>query len=64
MYSVKGKNYFVADSALYTFDDKQYALIGEISKSLLQLGDEVYVKVKNADLVKKQLDFNFLRRKE
>ncbi|MGH2665282.1 ribonuclease R [Flavobacterium sp.] len=48
----------------YTFDEKQYALVGEISKSLLQLGDEVYVKVKNADLVKKQLDFHFLRRKE
>jgi ribonuclease R len=48
----------------YTFDEKQYALVGEISKGLLQLGDEVWVKVKNADLVKKQLDFNFLRRKE
>ncbi|WP_395046891.1 ribonuclease R [Flavobacterium sp.] len=48
----------------YTFDEKQYALVGEISKSLLQLGDEVWVKVKNADLVKKQLDFNFIRRKE
>ena len=47
----------------YTFDEKQYALVGEISKGLLQLGDEVWVKVKNADLVKKQLDFNFLRRK-
>ena len=48
----------------YTFDDKQYALVGEISKSLLQLGDEVYVKVKNADLVKKQLDFHFIRKNE
>ena len=48
----------------YTFDDKQYALVGEVSKKILQLGDEVYVKVKNADLVKKQLDFNFLRRNE
>jgi ribonuclease R len=48
----------------YTFDDKQYALVGEVSKKILQLGDEVYVKVKNADLVKKQLDFNFIRRKE
>jgi ribonuclease R len=48
----------------YTFDEKQYALVGEISKALLQLGDEVYVKVKNADLVKKQLDFHFTRRKE
>jgi ribonuclease R len=46
----------------YTFDDKQYALVGEISRNILQLGDEVYVKVKNADLVKKQLDFHFIRK--
>ena len=46
----------------YTFDEKQYALVGATSNQLLQLGDEIYVKVKNADLVKKQLDFNFLRR--
>jgi ribonuclease R len=46
----------------YTFDEKQYALVGQISKDLLQLGDEVYVKVKNADLVKKQLDFHFIRK--
>lgn len=48
----------------YTFDDKQYALIGEVSKNILQLGDEIYVKVKNADLVKKQLDFHYLRKRE
>ncbi|MBC7605699.1 MAG: ribonuclease R [Burkholderiales bacterium] len=48
----------------YTFDDKQYALVGEISKNVLQLGDEVYVKVKNADLVKKQLDFHFIRKND
>ncbi|WP_339889613.1 ribonuclease R [uncultured Flavobacterium sp.] len=48
----------------YTFDDKQYALVGEVSKNIIQLGDEVYVKVKNADLVKKQLDFTYLRKKE
>lgn len=48
----------------YTFDEKQYALVGEITRSLLQLGDEVYVKVKNADLVKKQLDFTFIRKNE
>ncbi|MBF0694126.1 MAG: ribonuclease R [Flavobacterium sp.] len=46
----------------YTFDEKQYALVGEISKNILQLGDEVFVKVKNADLVKKQLDFHFIRK--
>ena len=48
----------------YTFDEKQYALVGEVSKKTLQLGDEVWVKVKNADLVKKQLDFNFIRKNE
>ena len=46
----------------YTFDEKQYALVGATTKELLQLGDEIYVTAKNADLVKKQLDFNFLRR--
>ncbi len=48
----------------YIFDEKQYALVGEVSKNLLQLGDEVYVKVKNADLVKKQLDFYYIRKKD
>ncbi len=46
----------------YTFDEKQYAMVGEVTKSILQLGDEVWVKVKNADLVKKQLDFDFIRK--
>ncbi len=46
----------------YTFDEKQYALVGEVTRNLLQLGDEVIVKVKNADLVKKQLDFNYIRK--
>lgn len=48
----------------YTFDEKQYALVGEVSKNKIQLGDEVWVKVKNADLVKKQLDFDFIRMNE
>ena len=48
----------------YTFDEKQYALVGATTQKLLQLGDEIYVKVKNADLVKKQLDFHFIRSKE
>jgi exoribonuclease R len=29
----------------YTFDSEQYALVGQILKKLLQLGDEIYVKV-------------------
>lgn len=48
----------------YTFDEKQYALVGTVSKNIIQLGDEVFVKVKNADLVKKQLDFHYLRKNE
>jgi len=48
----------------YTFDEKQYALVGAVSHQKLTLGDEVWVKVKSADLVKKQLDFNFIRRNE
>ncbi len=45
----------------YTFDEKQYALVGLKNKKILQLGDEIYVKVKNTDLVKKQLDFHFIK---
>ncbi len=48
----------------YTFDDQQYALVGEVTKNILQLGDEVIVKVKNTDLVKKQLDFNLIKKVE
>lgn len=41
----------------YEFDETQYAIIGRKNKKMYQLGDEVIVKVKNADLVKKHLDF-------
>ena len=44
----------------YTFDEKQYALVGETTKNLYQLGDNVLVKVKNADLIKRHLDFDLL----
>jgi ribonuclease R len=46
----------------FVFDEKQYALVGQTTKSVLQLGDEIWVKVKTADLVKKQLDFHYLRK--
>ncbi len=44
----------------YIFDPDEYAVIGQRTKQVYQLGDEVYVKVKNADLVKKHLDFTML----
>ncbi|WP_299900318.1 ribonuclease R [uncultured Aquimarina sp.] len=48
----------------YIFDQDEYAIIGQRSKKMYQLGDEVYVKVKNADLVKRHLDFTLLGSKE
>lgn len=48
----------------YTFDKDEYAVIGSKTKNVYQLGDEVYVKVKNADLVKKHLDFTMLGHKK
>lgn len=48
----------------YVFDEKQYALVGEDTKNLYQLGDEVVVKVKNTDLVKRHLDFELLGHRE
>ncbi len=41
----------------YQFDQDQYAMIGTSNKKMYQLGDDVIVQVKNADLVKKHLDF-------
>ncbi|MGK0426915.1 MAG: ribonuclease R/exosome complex exonuclease DIS3/RRP44 [Ulvibacter sp.] len=44
----------------YIFDKEHYAVVGQKSNKTYVLGDEVYVKVKNADLVKKHLDFTML----
>ncbi|WP_115460744.1 ribonuclease R [Winogradskyella aurantiaca] len=41
----------------YDFDEEQYALVGRSSGKVYQLGEEVMVKVKNTDLIKKHLDF-------
>ena len=44
-------------SDYYFFDEKQYAIMGQNSKQLYQLGDDVNVKVKHTDLERKHLDF-------
>ena len=44
----------------YIFDEKQYALVGQVTKNLYQLGDEVTVMVKNTDLERKHLDFKLI----
>ncbi len=42
---------------MYYFDQDQYAMVGKQTQTMYQLGDEVIVKVKNTDLIKKHLDF-------
>lgn len=44
----------------YEFDETEYALIGRKSGVSYQLGEEVVVKVKSTDLVKKHLDFTLI----
>ncbi|MEO1030814.1 MAG: RNB domain-containing ribonuclease [Bacteroidota bacterium] len=44
----------------YDFDQTHYAMIGRNTHSMYQLGDEVIVKVKATDLVKKHLDFHLI----
>lgn len=48
----------------YTFDESQYALVGERKGKIYQLGDEVRVMVKETDLVKRHLDFALLGKAE
>ncbi|WP_222982585.1 ribonuclease R [Flagellimonas meishanensis] len=48
----------------YVFDERQYAIVGERFKRVYQLGDEVYVMVKDTDLIKRHLDFSLIGKKE
>ena len=45
------------DDDYYTFDDKNYCLVGRRFHKKFQLGDELTVRVAKANLDKKQLDF-------
>ena len=47
----------------YIFDREEFAVVGQKKHTVYRLGDEVNVKVKNADLVKKHLDFIMLGHK-
>ncbi len=44
----------------YNFNQEEYSVVGQKTGNTFVLGDEVYVKVKNADLVKKHLDFTMI----
>ncbi|WP_138432546.1 ribonuclease R family protein [Winogradskyella algicola] len=48
----------------YDFDQSHYAMIGRNTHNMYQLGDEVIVKVKDTDLVKKHLDFYLVGKPE
>lgn len=41
----------------YVFDEKNFLIEGERSGKIFQLGDQIMIEVKSADLDKKQLDF-------
>ena len=47
-------------SDYYIFDEKQYAIVGQSTKKIYQLGSIVTVKVKNTDLERKHLDFTLI----
>jgi ribonuclease R len=44
----------------YIFDEKQFAVIGQATNAMIQLGDYVTVKVKHTDLERKHLDFELI----
>jgi len=46
----------------YIFDEKQFALVGQSTKNMYQLGDHVLIKVKHTDLERKHLDFTLLNK--
>lgn len=41
----------------YSFDEANFCIVGDRYGKIFQLGDEIAIQVKNADLEKKQLDF-------
>ncbi len=45
---------------MYVFDADNYRMVGRRTNKIYALGDTVMIKVKRADLVKKQLDFEFI----
>lgn len=44
----------------FQFDQENYAIVGKRTQKSYQLGDEVWVEVKKADLIKRNLDFTLI----
>ncbi|GAB1308257.1 ribonuclease R [Urechidicola sp. KH5] len=47
-------------SDYYIYDEKEFAIVGQSTKHMYQLGEEVVVKVKHTDLERKHLDFELI----
>lgn len=52
--------YNTFDDDYYYLDEENFRIIGHDRGMIYQLGDEVKVRVKNVDLIKKQLDFEMV----
>ena len=48
------------DDDFYILDQPNYCIIGQRKKKKFQLGDEIQIRVKSVDLVKKQIDFTLI----
>ena len=48
------------DEDYFSFDPQKHALIGERTGIQYILGDTIRIKVKKADLIKRQLDFDLV----
>ena len=48
----------------YAYDQDNYCLVGKKYGEKFQLGDKIVIEIKNADLVKRQLDFEFVKKVE
>jgi len=44
----------------YIYDAQEFAVIGQFHQKIYRLGDPVHIRVKRADLIKRQLDFLML----
>lgn len=53
---------FLADNESFDFDDKSFCLIGRRSHHTFTIGDEIVIKVAKANLFRKTLDFDFVKK--
>lgn len=48
------------DDDYYIFDEKNYCIRGQYSENIYQLGDKLRIRIKEANLMKRQLDFEMV----